>query len=271
MQHIILNNNNSIPLLGLGTYRNTNYNEVLTSLKKAFEKEIFLIDTAEIYGNEALIGKAIKEIGIDRKKLFITSKVWNSEQGFDATLRSFEKSLKNLQTDYLDLYLIHWPVSDKFQQTWKALEKLYSENIVKNIGVSNFHIHHLETLLKTAKIIPAVNQIELHPYMQQKQLVNYCNSKKISVEAWSPLAKGKVADDSLLTEIGSKYGKNAVQVTLRWIMQNNIIAIPKSSKPERIEEFADIFDFELDEDEMRQISRLDKDLRIGPDPDNFNF
>jgi len=266
-----LNNNNSIPSLGIGTYRNTSYKNLLTVFKEAFDKGIFLIDTAEMYGNESEIGKAIKDLKIERDKLFITSKVWNSQQGYDSTIKSFENSLKKLKTDYLDLYLIHWPVSDKFQETWKALEYLYKKGLAKNIGVSNFHIHHLKKLFETAEIIPAVNQIELHPYMHQDEILNYCNEKEIVIEAWSPIAKGRVANDNLLIKIGQKYNKTAVQVSLRWEIQKGIVTIPKSSKPERIAEFANIFDFELTKDEMTMVSKLNNNSRIGPNPDNFDF
>ncbi len=262
MKKITLNNNLEIPLLGLGTYKLNSYDEVLNSLKIAYNQGVTLIDTAEMYGNEAEIGKAIKEIGITRNELFITTKIWNADSGYDVTMRTFEKSLKNLQTEYIDLYLIHWPRGYDFVDTWKAMENLYKQGVIKSIGVSNFYISHLNELLDKCEIVPAVNQIELHPYLQQQQLVDFCNKHTIAVEAWSPLAKGSVASDDVLNEIGKKYSKNAVQVTLRWLIQNNIIAIPKSSKSDRIKEFAEIFDFNLSDEDMQKISSLDIHNRI---------
>jgi methylglyoxal/glyoxal reductase len=271
MKNIKLNNGNSIPVLGLGTYKNTNQKEITNSIKSAYENGIKHIDTAEVYFNEPIIGKAIRELNIDRKELFITSKVWNSDQGYDSTLKAFEHTVNNLQTDYLDLYLIHWAVEDKFIDTWKAMERLYKQGVIKNIGVSNFQKHHLETLFDNTTIIPAVNQIELHPYMIQKELRNFCNQHNIIIESWSPIAKGAVTKDKILQNIGKKYGKSAVQVTLRWHFQLGLVTIPKSTNSERIAQSADVFDFELSESEMNEICNLNKNTRFGPDPDNFNF
>jgi len=266
-----LNNGNSIPAIGLGTYKTTGTETVAPAIKAAIDNNLTLIDTASMYQNEKEIGEAIKETSVNRNNLFITTKVWNADQGYSLTLKSFENSLKNLQTNYIDLYLIHWPVSGKFNDTWKALEYLYEQGVAKNIGVSNFHKHHLEKLFTTAKIRPLVNQVELHPYMNQQELREYCKQNDIIVEAWSPIAKGKVLQDELLNEIAKKYGKTAIQVTLRWEIQLGIITIPKSTKPERISQFSDIFDFELTNEEIKQICKLDKGLRLGPNPDDFNF
>ena len=243
--------------MGIGTYRLNSFDEILNVLTIAFEENITLIDTAEFYGNETEIGKAIKKSKIKRDKLFITTKIWDSESGFDATMISFEKSLKKLQTDYIDLYLIHWPRAYSFMDTWKAMENLYKQGLIKNIGVSNFSISHLRELLDKCEIVPAVNQIELNPYLQQKDLATFCRKHSIAIEAWSPLAKGSVASDDILKNIGKKYSKNAVQVTLRWQIQNDIIAIPKSAKSERIKEFSKIFDFELTKDDLQKIASLD--------------
>ncbi len=271
MRYITLNNGNNIPVLGLGTYKNTAQQSVCTAIETAYSKGIRLIDTAEIYGNERQIGNALEELKLDRKELFITSKIWNSEHGFDTAMRSFERSLKNLRTNYLDLYLIHWPVAGKFAETWKALEKLYEQGLVKNIGVSNFHEHHLKELFKTAKIIPAVNQIELHAYLTQKELVEFCKRNQIAIESWSPIAKGKIIKDKELIRIADAHKKTAVQVALRWHLQQDFIAIPKSENSKHIEEFSKIFDFELTDYEMQKISELDKHLRVGPNPDSFKF
>lgn len=272
MLHFTLNNQNKIPCLGLGTYKITKPSEVDNAIEAALKNNFILIDTAEIYGNEQEIGNSLKKFEAKRNNLFITSKVWNSEQGYETTLRSFERTLKKLQTDYLDLYLIHWPKQvASMTETWRALEKLYSEGVVKNIGVSNFHEHHLKQLFKTAKITPAVNQIELHPYLTQKSLTEFCKKNDIVVESWSPIAKGGVANEKLLEEIGKKHNKTAVQVVLCWHIQRGLVPIPKSSKPNRIAENINIFDFELSADEMNQICGLNKNMRVGPDPDNFNF
>ncbi len=266
-----LNNGNSIPSLGLGTYKNNQQNDVTETIKTALKNDYSLIDTAEIYGNETEIGNAISTCKSDRNKFFLTSKVWNTKQGYDNTLRSFERSLKNLKTDYLDLYLIHWPFDENFTGTWKALEHLYEQKVAKNIGVCNFHQHHLEKLFAAANIIPAVNQIELHPYLQQNELRSFCKKHNISVQAWAPIAKGRVTNDTVLSKIGKKHNKNAVQVTLRWLFQNQIISIPKTTKTNRIIENIDIFNFKLSDDDMQQITKLDKDMRVGPDPDFFVF
>lgn len=271
MKNIKLNNGNLIPVLGLGTYKNTSQNEITNSIKSAYDNGIILIDTAEIYNNEHQIGKSIQELNLDRKQLFITSKVWNSDQGYDSTMRAFEHTINNLQTDYLDLYLIHWVIKDKFIDTWKAMEKLYKQGVIKNIGVSNFQKHHLEMLFEKTEVIPAVNQIELHPYMIQKELRNFCNKHNIIVESWSPIAKGRVSDDEILQNIGKKYGKTSVQITLRWHFQLGLVAIPKSTNPKRIAQSVNIFDFELTELEMNEISNLNKSTRFGPDPDSFDF
>ncbi|MBN2662476.1 MAG: aldo/keto reductase [Bacteroidales bacterium] len=272
MLHFTLNNQNKIPSLGLGTYKITKPSDVDNAIESALKNNFTLIDTAEIYANEQEIGNSLKKFGAKRYNLFITSKVWNSEQGYETTLRSFERTLKKLQTDYLDLYLIHWPKEKSTMlETWRAMEKLYNDGRVKNIGVSNFHVHHLEQLFKTATVIPAVNQIELHPYLTQKSLTEFCKKNDIVVEAWSPIAKGSVANDSLLQEIGKKHNKTAVQVVLRWHIQRGLIAIPKSTNTSRITQSIDIFDFELSADEMNQICGLNKNMRVGPDPDNFNF
>jgi diketogulonate reductase-like aldo/keto reductase len=260
-----------MPQIGLGTYRITSYKQILNSIKTAFSYGIRLIDTAEIYGNEAEIGKAIKDLNLNRKNLFITTKIWNSQQGYDNTLRSFERSLKNLKTDYIDLYLIHWPVADKFTKTWKALENLYEKGLAKNIGVSNFNIHQLEKLFVKANIVPVVNQIELHPYLQQNKTVEFCKNNDIRIEAWSPIAKGNIISDRTLKKIGDKYGKTAIQIALRWELEKGYITIPKSSNPSHIAELYNIFDFQLEQEDIKKIDHLDKNFRLGPAPDNFNF
>lgn len=272
MIHFTLNNKNKIPALGLGTYRITGQNDVDIAVDAALKNNFILIDTAEVYGNEQEIGNSLKKFGANRENLFITSKVWNTEQGYDTTLRSFERTLKKLQTNYLDLYLIHWPKEKSTMlETWRAMEKLYNDGVVKNIGVSNFHKNHLETLFTKANIIPAVNQIELHPYLTQKPLREFCDKHDIVVESWSPIAKGNVANDEILQNIGKKYNKTAVQVVLRWHVQLGLVAIPKSANPERIAQSIEIFDFKLTDKEVNSICNLNKNMRVGPNPDNFDF
>lgn len=266
-----LANGVEMPCLGLGTWKSHDGEEVQNSVISAIKEGYRHIDTAAIYRNELGVGKGIAANGTSREKLFLTSKVWNPDQGYEETLKAFNQSLKKLKTDYLDLYLIHWPVKGKYCKTWEVLEKIYDEGRVRAIGVSNFMQHHLEKLLETARILPMVNQIEFHPRLSQPDLVKFCQDRNIQVEAWSPIMKGKVNDIYELIEIGRDYGKTAAQVTLRWALQKGIVVIPKSVKVERIRENSQIFDFELKEDEMVLIDSLDQDYRIGPDPNNFNF
>lgn len=267
---VTLHNGVQMPVLGLGVFRVKNGKEVESAVKFAIDAGYISIDTAAAYGNEEGVGKAVRESGISRDKLFITTKVWNSDQGYDTTLRAFEASRKRLGMEYLDLYLIHWPVKGKYKDTWKALEKLYKDGLIKSIGVSNFQIHHLEDLMSGCEIIPMVNQIELHPLLSQVKLREFCKKHKIIVEAWSPLMQGHL-DLPLLKELGSKYGKSPAQIVLRWDLQNEVVIIPKSVHQDRILENAGIFDFELSEDDMDDINNLNQDRRFGSDPDNFNF
>ncbi|MEQ8200098.1 MAG: aldo/keto reductase [Syntrophomonadaceae bacterium] len=266
----ILANGVEMPRLGLGVYK-VGDQEVVQPVRWALEAGYRSVDTASFYGNEAGVGRALKESGLDRSQVFITSKVWNTEQGYRETLAAFDRSLLRLGFDYLDLYLIHWPVPGRFKETWRALETLYREQRVRAIGVSNFQIHHLEELIQAAEVIPMVNQVELHPRLSQTPLRAYCQGHGIAMEAWAPLARGRILDDPLLGEIGARHGRDAARVILRWHLQNDVIAIPKSVHRERIIGNADIFDFELSSREMGAIEGLNRDLRIGPDPDNINF
>lgn len=268
---VTLHNQVEMPQFGLGVYLVEEGNEVVQTVKTALQLGYRSIDTAAFYDNEVGVGEAIKQSGIPREELFITTKVWNSDQGYENTLRAFEESLQKLQLDYIDLYLIHWPVKGKFIDTWKAFEKLYEDGKVRAIGVSNFQVHHLEELFSECNLKPMVNQIELHPVLAQQPLRSFCAEHDIKVEAWSPIARGRLLDHPILKEISTKHHKSVAQVILRWHLQNNIIIIPKSVKPARIKENADIFDFELSEAEMKQIDNLNKDERFGPDPDNFDF
>jgi diketogulonate reductase-like aldo/keto reductase len=270
-----LHNGVKMPWFGLGVFKVEEGPELVEAVKTAIKEGYRSIDTAAIYKNEEGVGQGIREglkaAGISREDLFVTSKVWNADFGYESTLEAYQTSLDKLGLDYLDLYLIHWPVKGKYIDTWKALETLYSENRVKSIGVSNFQIHHLEDVMKDAKIIPMVNQVEYHPKLSQTELLTYCQQHNIQLEAWSPLMQGQLLEDSKLKEIAEVHGKSVAQVILRWDLQNRVVTIPKSTKEHRIIENSSIFDFELSTDQMKQIASLNENKRIGPDPDTFDF
>ncbi|MCJ8010666.1 aldo/keto reductase [Paenibacillus sp. KQZ6P-2] len=270
-----LNNGMDMPWLGLGVFKVEEGSELVEAVKAAIKHGYRSIDTAAIYGNESGVGQGIREAmeanGLRREDLFVTSKVWNSDQGYEETLAAYDASLSKLGLDYLDLYLIHWPVAGKYKDTWRAMEKLYEEGRVKAIGVSNFQVHHLEDLLKDARVEPAVNQVEYHPYLTQRDLLRFTREHGIQLEAWSPLMQGELLNQPLLKEIAAKHGKSVAQVILRWDLQNGVVTIPKSTKEHRIIENASVFDFELTNDEMKRIDVLNQNRRVGPDPDNFDF
>ncbi|MBY0206411.1 aldo/keto reductase [Paenibacillus polysaccharolyticus] len=275
MKHVqdttTLNNGVKMPWLGFGVFKVKDGDEVVSAVKTAIEAGYRSIDTAKVYNNESGVAQGIRESGIAREDLFITTKVWNSDQGYESTLAAFEESMQRLELEYLDLYLIHWPVKGKYKDTWRALEKLYKEGRVRAIGVSNFQTHHLEDLLMDATIKPAVNQVELHPLLTQKELRDYCSTHEIQIEAWSPLGQGNLMEHPLLQDIAAKYGKSPAQVILRWDLQNGIVTIPKSVTPERIHANTELYDFELTAEEIEQINGLNEHKRFGSDPDNFNF
>ncbi|MGG3890421.1 aldo/keto reductase [Metabacillus fastidiosus] len=266
-----LHNGVKMPWFGLGVYKVEDGQEVINSVKSAIKAGYRSIDTAAIYKNEEGVGQAVKETGIPREQFFITSKVWNSDQGYESTIAAFHESLKKLDLDYLDLYLIHWPVKETYKETWKAMEALYKEGKVKAIGVSNFHIHHLEDLMAEAEIIPMVNQVEYHPRLTQKELLSFCQNNNIQLEAWSPLARGRFFADPILVELSQKYEKTAAQIILRWDLQTGVVTIPKSVHEHRIIENANIFDFELSNEDIAKIDSLNQNERVGSDPDNFHF
>ncbi len=270
-----LHNGVKMPWFGLGVFLVEEGPELENAVKTAIKNGYRSIDTAAIYGNEEGVGRGIRqgmeEAGISREELFITSKVWNADLGYEATIAAYETSLSKLGLEYLDLYLIHWPVAGKFKDAWRALETIYKEGRVKSIGVSNFLIHQLEELMKDAEIKPMVDQMEHHPRLTQKELQAFCKENGIQFEAWSPLMQGQLLDNVDLKEIGDKYGKSIAQVILRWNLQNGVVTIPKSTKEHRIIENASIFDFELTREDMERIDGLDQNLRVGPDPDNFDF
>lgn len=270
-----LHNGVKMPWFGLGVFKVEEGQEVVHAVKTAIQHGYRSIDTAAIYNNEMGVGQGLREgisaAGITREDVFVTSKVWNADFGYESTIAAFETSLNKLGLAYLDLYLIHWPVAGKYKDTWRALETLYKEKKVKAIGVSNFQVHHLEDLMKDAEIKPMVNQVEYHPRLTQKAVHAYCQEHGIQMEAWSPLMQGQLLDHEVLKEIASKYNKSVAQIILRWDLQNGVVTIPKSTKTHRIIENASIFDFELSSEDMNQINRLNQDQRVGPDPDNFDF
>ena len=263
-----LANGTKMPYLGLGVFQMPN-DQIKKAVHAALDFGYRHIDTAAFYENEDGLGEAIKTHAIPRKELFITSKVWNTDQGYDQTISAFNQSLKKLQTDYLDLYLVHWPVKGKFLDTWHALETIYEEGRVRAIGVSNFMQHHLEQVMESGNIVPMVNQVEFHPHLVQQDLVDFCKKHNIQYEAWSPLMQGKVFEIDLLKDLSAKYNKTIAQIVLRWDLQKGVVTIPKSVKKNRIEENASVFDFEISEEDMKKIDALDCKGRIGPHPDDI--
>jgi methylglyoxal/glyoxal reductase len=266
-----LHNGVAMPYLGLGVFQIGDGDEVKRAVQDALSAGYRHIDTAALYGNERGVGLGVASSEIPRNNIFVTTKVWNSDQGYDSTLRAFDRSMKLLGFDHLDLYLVHWPVKGKYIETWKALERLYAEGRVRAIGVSNFLLHHLEDLLPHCSIVPMVNQLEFHPRLVQQPLMDFCTSHKIQYEAWSPLMQGKIFQIEELQDLAAAYGKNPAQLVLRWNLQKGVVTIPKSSRRERMISNAQIFDFEITAEDMRAIDHLDTDERVGADPNNFNF
>ena len=266
-----LRNGVQMPWIGLGVLYLDDGGPVEDAVRWALEAGYRHIDTASIYGNEAGVGRAIRASGVLREEIFVTTKVWNRDQGYDKALAAFEASLERLDMDYVDLYLVHWPVKELYKETWRALEDIYESGRARAIGVSNFLIHHLQDVMADARIQPMVNQVEFHPRLQQPELQAFCREHGIQLEAWRPLMKGQVLQIPELVALGEKYGKNAVQITLRWMMQRGVVAIPKSGNRDRIFSNIDIFDFELSDDDMAIIDALDRNERMGRHPDNFHF
>ncbi|MFB8027828.1 MULTISPECIES: aldo/keto reductase [unclassified Streptomyces] len=268
---LTLNNGVEIPQLGFGTFQippEDTRETTLAALKAGYRH----IDTAQMYGNEKEVGQAVLDSGLDRADVFVTSKLDNGAHAYDDALQAFEGTMEKVRLDYLDLFLIHWPLPDRgdFVETWKALEEIYRSGRVKAIGVSNFQPHHLRRLLDSSVVVPAVNQIEVHPYLTQDAVRSFGAEHGIATEAWSPIAQGKVLDDPALVRIADRVGRSTAQVTLRWHLQRGDIVFPKSVTQRRIEENFDLFDFELTEGDVGEISALNRDERTGFDPDRFN-
>lgn len=272
MNTITLNNGITIPQLGLGVYKVANedtYSAVNTAIQAGYRA----IDTAQYYENEAEVGRAIKDSGIEREELFITTKVWNSHHGYERTLEAFESSIDKLGLDYVDLYLVHWPIPslNHYVETYQALEKLYQNGRVKAIGVSNFHIEHLERILMHCKVKPVLNQVECHPYLPQQKLKSFCKQHDIFIECWCPLFRGgSVLEEPIILNLSEKYKKTPAQIVLRWHIQQNSIVIPKSVTPSRIKENINVFDFSLSDNEMNGIAQLENGERIGADPNEMD-
>lgn len=264
-----LHNGVEMPRFGLGVYKMTDKEAAMEAMTTAIEAGYKAIDTATIYDNEVEVGEAVRNSSVKREDLFITSKVWNTDQGYDETLRAFEASLKRLGFDYLDLYLTHWAIEGKYIDTYRAIQRLYDEKLVRSIGVSNHQQHHLEKILATANTKPMVNQIELHPQLTQEPLREYCAANNIAITSWSPLARGRLLDDQVLAKIAATHGKTIAQIVIRWHLQSDLIVIPKSVTPSRIKENAQVFDFSLTQEEMKMIDGLNQDWRSGTHPDKI--
>ena len=266
---VTLNNGNTMPVLGLGMWQAGSGKQTRKAVATALEIGYRLFDTAKLYGNESDLGTAIRESGIPREEIFVTTKLWNNDQGYESALRAFEKSRRELGLDYVDLYLIHWPVPGLRQESWKALLKIRDEGLARSIGVSNYTIRHLEELLRATPAPPAVNQVEFHPFLYQKELLEFCVSKKIQLEAYSPLTRGHRLDHPVISQIAARHGRTPAQVLIRWSLQHGLVVIPKSIRPERIRENAAVFDFQLSPDDMKRLDSLDESSHVAWDPEDL--
>ena len=263
-----LNNDVRMPILGLGVYQTPPGRVTQNAVNLALRVGYRHVDTARIYGNEADVGEAVRESGVPRGDLFVTTKLWNSDQGYDSTLRACEASLKRLGLDYLDLYLVHFPVADLRKESWRAMEALLKKEKCRAVGVRNFTIRHLEELIEESEITPSVNQVEFHPFLYQKELLEYCQMKRIQVVAYSPLARGEKLKHPRIGSLAEKYAKTPAQLMIRWGLQHGLVVIPKSTREERIRENSHVFDFDISDDDMRSLDSLNEDLRLNWDPTN---
>jgi len=267
---LTLNDGHSIPQLGLGVYKIAD-DLAASSVQAALEAGYRHVDTAALYENEKGVGQGLDRAGLPREDVFVTTKVWNDSHGYDSALRAFDKSLTKLGLDYVDLYLIHWPAprQDRYIDTYRALESLRADGRARSIGVSNFHTHHLDRLLAETAVVPVINQVELHPWLQQAEVREYDANHGILTQAWSPLARGRAIGNDTLDAIGAKYGKSAAQVVIRWHVQLGNVVIPKSVTPQRIRDNIDVFDFALDAADLALISAMESGERTGKDPDDL--
>lgn len=261
-----LNNGVEMPMLGIGVWQMAAGKETLDALGFAFEVGYRHVDTAKLYGNEREVGQAVRASGIPREDIFVTTKLWNTDHGFKKALAAFDRSLASLGLDYVDLYLIHWPETGLRGDSWRALEKIYDEGKVRAIGVSNYTIRHLQEVLDAGSVVPAVNQVEFHPWLYQKDLLDYCRNKGILLEAYSPLTKGKMLKDRELGKVAKRYGRSHAQILIRWVLQHDMVVIPKSSNRKRIRENAETFDLELSGEDMSLLDSFNRDLHVTWDP-----
>jgi methylglyoxal/glyoxal reductase len=268
---VTLNNGVRIPWVGFGVFQVEPGEETYRSVATALEAGYRAVDTAALYGNEADVGRAVRESGLSREEVFVTTKVWNDMQGYEPALKAFESSRKKLDLDPIDLYLIHWPcpAQDRYRDTWKAMSRLYADGAVRSIGVSNFTIGQLETLMDSSDVVPVVNQVEFHPFLYQADLLAFCREHHIRLEAWSPLTRGRSLGNPVIQEVARGHGRSPAQVLIRWCLQHEVVVLPRSTKEAHIRENADVFDFELSGQEMERLDGLNEGARIGPDPERF--
>jgi diketogulonate reductase-like aldo/keto reductase len=265
---VTLNDGTKMPVLGLGVWQAAAGKETRKAVAVALECGYRLIDTAKLYGNERDVGAAVRESGLPREEVFVTTKLWNSDHGYEAAVKAFEKSRHELGLDYIDLYLIHWPVPGLRHESWKALLKLHDQGLARSVGVSNYTIRHLEELLPTSPVPPSANQVEFHPFLYQKDLLEFCK-KHIQLEAYSPLARGRRLKHPVIAEVAAKYARTPAQILIRWSLQHGLVVIPKSVRPERIRENAAVFDFELKREDMTRLDALDERSHVAWNPDDL--